>query len=97
MSGKAKFCGNCGNQLTTGAKFCGECGSPISANQEEVQVNVDDNKISNVDESLLSEVDTRIKPIYGLKFDLQTDCENCGSRLGSAMKCKVCGFEYELA
>lgn len=94
-----KFCGECGSNLVPGSKFCGNCGISISqkgvphTEERAVQATV---KMPLPEDSLLSEIKTPIKPEYGSRFNPETDCENCGTKLNGNLKCRICGFEYEL-
>lgn len=95
------FCGDCGARLVPDAKFCGGCGSKIANDESNSKPTNKASKSADHDfhpeDSLMNEVKTHIKPVYGSKYDASQDCENCGSKVGSNLKCKVCGFEYELA
>lgn len=46
----AKFCGNCGAQLSDDAKVCGQCGTPIDGNQGKISglKDVDPKKKKNI-------------------------------------------------
>lgn len=95
------FCGECGGRLIPEAKFCGGCGAktstPTKTNSSKAVVLTEENYETRFEDRLINDVVTEFKPVYGAKYDPTLDCENCGSKIGNSLKCKVCGFEYELA
>jgi predicted amidophosphoribosyltransferase len=100
----AKFCGECGFNISESAAFCGGCGAKIERVCPTCGQNLPKGMTAKVSggnsrgeksSTNKGQPDRRVtsnnQPIYGIKYNEDEDCPNCGAKGQKDFVCKQCG------
>ena len=100
----SKFCAECGFSLSATATFCGGCGAKIEKVCPTCGQNMPKTPIkrgsgnSGANESTRSEArpipktsNSHNQPVYGVKYNKDEDCPNCGAKGQIDLVCRQCG------
>lgn len=100
----SKFCAECGFSLSATATFCGGCGAKIEKvcptcgqNMPKTSVkkgsgNATRGEIANTNPPLVRKNgSSQNQPVYGVKYNKNEDCPNCGAKGQIDLVCAQCG------
>ena len=100
----SKFCAECGFSLSATAAFCGGCGAkiekvcptcgqnmPKSTTKGSSGITRAGELSSQQSQSKRKNTSSQNLPVYGVKYNKDEDCPNCGARGQIDLVCGQCG------